>query len=175
MKQSDTPTYNFGQTSNQHPFQVVVLKILSFFEIQIQYFHMDIKNLFPMSRITVNYILFLGVQNWLSVHSQTMKYVENISTPCDGKAKHVRIFQIALRDRGDISPCSGSRGNGKFLWSQDSFIEFVEEKFWPLKPFSNLKAAFCKYWTSKKPTLAWPVYTNRMMLKWKWYRSNDYS
>ena len=43
-----------------------------------------------------------------------MKYVEIISTPCGGKAKHIRIFQMALRDRGDISPYSGGWGMGNF-------------------------------------------------------------
>ena len=38
--------------SNQHPFQAVVLRILSFFEIQIKYFHVDIKNPFPKTKST---------------------------------------------------------------------------------------------------------------------------
>ena len=52
VKQSDTPTHNFGLKSNQHPFQTAIQRILSFFEIQIRYFHVDIKthSLWPMGR-----------------------------------------------------------------------------------------------------------------------------
>ena len=35
----------------------------------------------------------------------------------------------------------------------------VEEWFWLFKPFSKLKAIFCKNWTSTKLKLAWPVCT----------------
>ena len=42
-------------------------------------------------------ISFLGVLNWVTIHSQTEKYVENISTPRDRKVKHSRVFQIALK------------------------------------------------------------------------------
>ena len=37
------------------------------------------------------------VSNWVTIHSQTEKYVEIISAPRDGKVKHARVFQIALK------------------------------------------------------------------------------
>ena len=83
--------------SKQHLFQAVFLRILSFFEIQIQYFHVDIKNPFSMSKNTFKDITVLGVLNWVAIHSQTEKYVEIISTPRDGQVKHARAFQIALK------------------------------------------------------------------------------
>ena len=36
------------------------------------------------------------VSNWVTIHSQTEKYVDIISTPRDGKVKHARVYQIAL-------------------------------------------------------------------------------
>ena len=97
LKQSDTPVHYFEQKSNQHTLQAVVLKILSFFDIQIEYFHVDIKNPFPMIKSTFKGISFWWVLNWVTVHSQTEKYVENISTPHDRKVRHTRFFQIALK------------------------------------------------------------------------------
>ena len=41
---------------------------------------------------------------------QTEKYVENVSTPCDGKAKHARDFQIALKKVGEKSPIPVGEG-----------------------------------------------------------------
>ena len=38
----------------------------------------------------------LEVLNWVTVHSQTEKCAEFISTPHDWKVKHARVFQIAL-------------------------------------------------------------------------------
>ena len=67
--------------SNQHLFQAVFLRILSFFEIQIQYFYVDIKKQVPMTKSAFKDISFLGVLNWVTIHSQTEKYVEIISTP----------------------------------------------------------------------------------------------
>ena len=58
-------------------------RILLFFEIQIQYFHVVIKNPFPMTKSTFKGISILEVLNWVTVHSQTEKYVEIISTPRD--------------------------------------------------------------------------------------------
>ena len=57
---------------------------------------MDIKNSFPMTKSTFKDISILGVSNWVTIHSQTEKYVEIISTHRDGKVKHVKVFQIAL-------------------------------------------------------------------------------
>ena len=37
------------------------------------------------------------MSNWVTIHSQTEKYVEIIPTPRDGKVKHARVFQIALK------------------------------------------------------------------------------
>ena len=49
-----------------------------------------------MTKKTFKDISFLEVLNWVTVHSQTEKCVEIISTPCDWKVKHARVFQIAL-------------------------------------------------------------------------------
>ena len=57
--------------------------MLSFFEIQIQYFHVGNKNSFPMTKSAFKDISFLEVLNWVTVHSQTEKCVEIISTPRD--------------------------------------------------------------------------------------------
>ena len=57
---------------------------------------MDIKNSFPMTKSTYKDISFLGVLNWVTIHSQTEKYVEILSTHGDGKVKHDKVFQIAL-------------------------------------------------------------------------------
>ena len=50
----------------------------------------------------------------------------------------------------------------------------VGEWFWPFKPIARLKTT-SKYWTLIKPKLAWPVCTNSIKLKWRWYKSNNYS
>ena len=68
--------------------------MLSFFEIQIQYFDVGIKNQFSMTKSTFRDIQFLEVLN--RVHSQTEKCVKIISTPRDWKLKDARHFQIAL-------------------------------------------------------------------------------
>ena len=50
---------------------------------------------------------------------------------------------------------------GNFDEESDFFVGWwksVQEWFWPFKPFSKLKTPFCKYWTSIKPKLAWPVW-----------------
>ena len=52
--------------------------MLSFFEIQIQYYHVDIENPFPMTKSTFKDTSSLGVLNWVTIHSQTEKYVEII-------------------------------------------------------------------------------------------------
>ena len=62
--------------SNQHLFQAVFLRIRSFFEIQIQYFYVDFKKQVPMTKSAFKDISFLGVLNWVTIHSQTEKYVE---------------------------------------------------------------------------------------------------
>ena len=146
MKQSDTPARNFRWKSNQHLLQAVVLTILSFLEIQIQYFDVDIKSPFTMIISTFKGISFFGVLNWVTVHSQIAKCVRVISTPHDGKVKHARVFQIGLKKYGKISPPRlGMRNFGG-----DFFIgrwEPVEEWFWVFKPFSNLKAKLYEYWT----------------------------
>ena len=47
-------------------------------------------------KITIKVISFLGVLNWVTVHSQTESCVEIISTPRDWKVNYARVFQIAL-------------------------------------------------------------------------------
>ena len=37
------------------------------------------------------------MSNWVTVHSQTEKYVEIVSTPTNGKVKLARVSQIALK------------------------------------------------------------------------------
>ena len=53
-----------------------------------------------------------------------------------------RVFQVTLR------------GGGKGYLSGENFSigwwEFYKDWFWSLKPFSKLKATFCKYWTLMK-------------------------
>ena len=50
-----------------------------------------------MTKSTFMDISFFGVLNWVTVHSQTEKYVKIIATPCDGKVEHARVFQKALQ------------------------------------------------------------------------------
>ena len=60
-----------------------------------------------------------------------------------------RVFQIALRGGRETPPVGRSC---KFCW-QDFFNGWLkpeEEWFWSCKPFSKIKATFCKYWTSIK-------------------------
>ena len=57
--------------------------ILCLFEIQIQYFHVGIKTSLPITKNTFQDISFSEGLNWVTVHSQTEKYVEIISTPPD--------------------------------------------------------------------------------------------
>ena len=47
------------------------------------YFHVGIKNPFSMTKSTVKDISFLEVLNLVTVHKQTEKQVEIISTPLD--------------------------------------------------------------------------------------------
>ena len=50
---------------------------------------------------------------------------------------------------------------GNFGEGWDFFIGWgksVKEWSWPFKLFSMLKTPFCKYWTSVKPKLMWPVW-----------------
>ena len=49
-----------------------------------------------MTKSTYKDISFLGVLNWVTIHGQTEKYVEILSTHRDGKVKHAKVFQIAL-------------------------------------------------------------------------------
>ena len=83
------PTHNFGQKINQNPFQALVLRILPFFEIQIQYFHVNIKNPFPITKLR--------------------KYVEIICTPRDGKVKNAKVFQVTLKGQGKSPILVGGR------------------------------------------------------------------
>ena len=62
---------------------------------------MNTKNPFPMTKSIFNDISVLEVLNWVTVYSQTEKYVENISTLRNGEMKHAmenfgegRIFFI---------------------------------------------------------------------------------
>ena len=50
-----------------------------------------------MIKSTFKDISLLGVLKRVTVHSQTEKYVETVSTPRDGKLKHARVFQVALK------------------------------------------------------------------------------
>ena len=67
------------------------------FEILIQYFHLDMKNPFSMINSTFKDILFLGVLNWVTVHSQTEKYLEIIFTPHDEKVKTCCSLVVQLK------------------------------------------------------------------------------
>ena len=87
-----------------------------------------------------------------------------------------RLFQIAVRSgrkspqRGGIRNFARGRGGGDFFtkwWGPE------EDWFWPFKPFSNLKTAFCEYWTSLKITISMTCVSKSMKLKQKRYRSND--
>ena len=49
-----------------------------------------------MTKSTFKDISVLEVLNWVTVHSQTEKRVEIISTPRDWQVKYVRVFQITL-------------------------------------------------------------------------------
>ena len=51
-----------------------------------------------MTKSTFQNVSFLGVLNWVTVHSQTDKCVEIISAPRDGKVKHAGVFQLALKE-----------------------------------------------------------------------------
>ena len=49
---------------------------------------MNIKSPFPMNKSTFKDVSFLTVLNRVTVHSQTEKYMDIISTPRDGRVKH---------------------------------------------------------------------------------------
>ena len=68
--------------------------------------------------------LFLGVLKWVTVHSQTEKCVQIISTPLDWKGKHARVFQIALQGQEENLP--SQRENGKFWWREGLFHRVVK-------------------------------------------------
>ena len=60
----------------------------------------------------------------------------------DTQSASIRVFQIAERGGGEISPT----GELESLLGGDFFIgrrEPDEEWFWPFEPFSKLKAGFC--------------------------------
>ena len=78
--------------------------MLSFFEIQIQYFHMGNKNPFSMTKSAFKDISIFGVLKWVTVHSQTEKYVEIVFTPLDWKMKHARILKNSIREVEGESP-----------------------------------------------------------------------
>ena len=69
-----------------------------------------------MNKSTFKSISFLGMLNWVTVHSRTEKYVEIIYTPRDRKVKHVRVFQMALKGFGRNLPSQW--GDGKFWWGE---------------------------------------------------------
>ena len=50
-----------------------------------------------MTKSAFNDVSFLEVLNWVTIHSQTEKYVEITSTPHDGKMERAKVFQIALK------------------------------------------------------------------------------
>ena len=65
-----------------------------------------------------------------------------------------RVFQIALRGRGEISPPEwGGSMMRNFAREEGNFFTSwwkSEEWFWLFQLFSKLKATFCKYWISIK-------------------------
>ena len=75
-----------------------------------------------MIKCTFKDILFLGVLNWIAIHSRTKNYQEIISTPCDGKVKYARVFQIQYSLQltntlkgGHLSLADKSFFTGRFL------------------------------------------------------------
>ena len=134
--------------------------MISFFEIQIQYFHVGIKSPFPMTKSTFKGISFLGVLSWVTVHSQTEKYVEIISTTLDWKVKHVRVFQNSIRGIG--RNLSSQRWKWEILLKGGTFSvggeNLSRSDFDHLYFFLMLKTPFCIYRTSINPTLVWPIW-----------------
>ena len=97
-------THSFGQRS-QYPFQVVVLRILSSFEIQIQYFHVDINNPFPRAPLIRKLLKYQTLSVKLCQNSQSNWQIRrNYFAPRDGKMKRARVFQIALNRVVEKSP-----------------------------------------------------------------------
>ena len=71
-------------------------------------------------------ISFLEVLNWVTVHSQTEKCVDIISTPSDWWVENARIVQIALAEYGENLP--SQQGNGKF-WGRERLFHWVVKIF----------------------------------------------
>ena len=71
---------------------------------------MGIKNLFSITKNTFKDFSFLWVLNWVTIHSQTEKCEEIISTRRDWKVKHARIFQIVFEVC--VCVCWGVGGGG---------------------------------------------------------------
>ena len=65
-------------------------------------------------------------------------------------------FPNSIRGVGEKSPLPAEEWEtlvkGGTFWSGGENLS--RSDFWP---FSKLKTPFCKYWTSVKPKLAWPV------------------
>ena len=62
----------------------------------------------------------------------------------------IKVFQVVW---GKSPPPPKVGRNEKFCWVGNFFtgwLESEEECIWPFKPFSKLKATFCKYWTLTK-------------------------
>ena len=57
-----------------------------------------------MTKSAFKDISIFGVLKWVTVHSQTEKYVEIVSTPLDWKVKHARIFKNCIREVEGESP-----------------------------------------------------------------------
>ena len=94
------------------------------------------------------------------------------------KGETCQGFPNSIKRVGKKSPVPEGRVGIFFGEGRDFLIGWwksVEEWLLLFKPISMLKAKFCKYWTSTKPKLGWPVCTSSMKLKWKLYRSNDCS
>ena len=71
-----------------------------------------------MTKSTFKDISFLEVLSWVAVHSQTMKYLEIISTPRFGE-----VFQNSIKGVGEKSPHpSGVTGVENFVEGRDFFI-----------------------------------------------------
>ena len=76
-------------------------------------------------------------ENMLSIEKLNLNW--NKQTNFNKLGPLSRLFQIVLLGRGD----------GKFAWGNFSigWLESHKVWFWPLEPFSKVKATFCKYWT----------------------------
>ena len=78
--------------------------VCTFFEIQIQYFHVGIKNPFPMTKSTFKDISFLDRLNWVTVHIQTEKMCGNYFYTSWLMGETCQSFPNSIREVGGKSP-----------------------------------------------------------------------